>query len=306
MNTLPHSLCIACALTGAAAMAQHEHRVHLLDGGVVAHPTTAIDSIHFEQGAAPVMHIQLQDGAVESVALTAIDSAEIAPLGTWTFTDTRDGNTYPVVMIGEQCWMAANLRYLPSVHPGNAGTNTGWYYYVLDYMGTDVNAAMATPEYATYGVLYNWPAAMQGAAGSGTVPSGVQGVCPEGWHLPSDEEVKQLEQFLGMSQSQANNTGYRGSQGQGSRLAGTAALWDPDALAAHPLFGATGFNGLPGSVRSLGAFNNTVGEQFAWWTATDNGDQQAWYRGLHYTQTGVLRNTIERAYGMSVRCVCDQ
>ena len=305
MNTHPLLPSIAFLLAGGAALAQHEHRVHLLDGGVVAHPTTAIDSISFGQGAEPTMHIRLQDGALENVPLSVIDSAVIAPLAAWTFTDPRDGNTYPAVMIGDQCWMAANLRHLPSVFPGNAGSTAGWYYYVLDYMGTDVNEAMATTAYQTYGVLYNWPAAMQGAAGSAAVPSGVQGVCPPGWHLPSDAEVKQLEQFLGMSQTQANATGYRGSQGQGSRLAGSAPLWDPDVLTAHPLFGATGFNGLPGSVRSLGAFNNTVGEQFAFWTATDNGDEQAWYRGLLYAQTGVLRNNIERAYGMSVRCVCD-
>lgn len=306
MSSPKHALCAILVLMGNMILAQHEHRVNLLSGSVVAHPTTAIDSISFEQGATPTMHIQLVDGPIESVFLNEVDSADFAPMPTWTFEDTRDGNTYRAVMIGDKCWMAENLRYLPIVYPGNAGSATGWYYYVFGYMGVDVTAAMATPNYQTYGVLYNWPAAMQGAAGSATNPSGVQGVCPNGWHLPSDEEVKEMEQFLGMSQSQANNTGYRGSQGQGSRLAGNTELWDPDVLVAHPLFATTGFDAVPGSVRSLGSFNNTLGEQFAMWTATDQGAPEAWYRGLHYTQTGVLRNDIELEYGMSVRCVCDQ
>lgn len=296
----------AIALAGMVAVAQHEHRVHLLGGGVVAHPTTTIDSISFEQGMSPAMHIRLMDGTVESLELSTIDTAHIAPLTTWTFEDARDGNTYTAVMIGDQCWMAGNLRYLPIVYPGNAGSTTGWYYYVHGYMGTDVNAAMGTAEYQNYGVLYNWPAAMQGAAGSAADPSGVQGVCPDGWHLPSDEEVKRMERFLGMSSSQADAVGYRGSQGQGSRLAGSVQLWSPDALTGHPLFGATGFDARPGSLRSLGAFGTTLGEQFVIWTATDQGTPEAWYRGLNHTQTGVLRNNIEREYGMSVRCVCDQ
>lgn len=301
---LPALLC-SVAFIGSVH-AQVEHRVHLLDGTVIAHPTTAIDSIVFDQSGATLMRIHLLNGTQADAPVAEIDSADFAPLTTWTFEDPRDGNEYDAMMIGDQCWMVENLRYLPAVVPGTATSATAWYYYVFDHMGLDVAAAMAEPNYATYGVLYNWPAAMQGATGSTTNPSGVQGVCPAGWHLPSDDEVKQLEQHLGMSGSQANALGYRGTQGQGSRLAGTAPLWDADALVAHALFGATGFNGLPGSVKTLSSFSNTLGEQFAMWTATDHGEPNAWYRGLHYTQTGVLRNNIERQYGMSVRCVCDQ
>lgn len=301
-RTFSFVLASACTLLGQA---QIEHRVNLTDGSVIAHPVNNIDSITFNTDGVSSMTIHLSDATSVPVELAEVDTVAFAAVNTWSFTDPRDDNEYAVVMIGDQCWMAENLRYLPSVIPGNAGTAAAWNYYVHGYMGTDVAAAMATPNYQTYGVLYNWPAAMQGEAGSNTNPSGVQGVCPPGWHLPSDEEVKQLEMFLGISQSQANNTGYRGAN-QGSRLAGNAPLWDPDALIGHALFGNTGFDALPGSVRSLGAFGNTLGEQFALWTATDHGSPNAWYRGLHYTQTGVLRNNIERDYGMSVRCVCDQ
>jgi len=300
---LPSLLC-STAFIGSVH-AQVEHRVHLLDGTVIAHPTTAIDSIVFDQSGTTLMRIHLLNGTQADVLVAEIDSADFAPLTTWTFEDPRDGNEYDAMMIGDQCWMVENLRYLPAVVGGNVGSTATPRYYVHGYTGMDVAAAMASPAYGTYGVLYNWPAAMQGAASSSTNPSGVQGICPDGWHLPSDEEMKQLEIFLGLSVAQANNTGYRGSS-QGSRLAGNAALWTPEALTAHALFGTSGFDAIPGSVRSLGAFGLTIGEQSAWWTATEQTGTTAWYRNVQYTQTGVLRNHIEREYGMSVRCVCDQ
>jgi len=120
-----------------------------------------------------------------------------------SFTDSRDGNEYKTVTIGSQVWMAENLAYLPEVH--NSTSDSGPHYYVYGYDGTEVTEAKAyehTPGdndeyspggapikvYETYGVLYNWPAAIT--------------ACPEGWHLPSDAEWKQLEMYLGMSEEE--------------------------------------------------------------------------------------------------------
>jgi len=100
-----------------------------------------------------------------------------------TFKDSRDGKIYKTVTIGEQTWMAENLAYLPRVVGPKTGSNTAPYYYVYGYDGTDVAAAKATKNYQIYGVLYNWPASMNGGASSGTNPSDIQGVCPTGWHL---------------------------------------------------------------------------------------------------------------------------
>lgn len=288
------------------AHAQIEQRVNLTDGSVLTHPLNAIDSITFNTDGAASMQIHLMDNSVAPVELAEVDTVAFGNMSTWTFEDPRDGNVYAAVTIGDQCWMAENLRYLPSVVGGASGSDAAWLYYVHGYNGTDVNAAMATSHYQSYGVLYNWRAAMQGAPSSSSNPSGVQGACPNGWHLPSDAEVKQLEIFLGVSQSQANSTGYRGIT-QGSRLAGNAGLWSAGDLKDHSLFGSSGFDALPGSVRSLGtyAFVNTIGEQFSMWTATENGSN-AWYRNLYYTQTGVARSSIQKEYGMSLRCVCDQ
>lgn len=296
---------LACTLALSSAFAQVEHRVHLIGGTVITDPVNAVDSITFDLSGTPELRLHRSDLTVLPVVLTEVDSADFGPMATWTFEDIRDGNVYTAITLGDQCWMAENLRYLPNVVGGNSGSNASPWFYVHGYMGMDVAAAMATPAYATYGVLYNWPAAMQGAASSTSNPSGVQGICPDGWHLPSDEEMKQLEMHLGLSMAQANNTGYRGTN-QGSRLAGNSTLWTADALTANPFFGSSGFMGLPGSVRSIGSFGNTISEQFAWWTATEQTTTTAWYRNLQYSQTGILRNHIEREFGMAVRCVCDQ
>ena len=75
--------------------------------------------------------------------------------------------------------------------PSSEGSETDPYYYVYGYEGTDVAAAKSTDNYETYGVLYNWPAVM------------TEGICPSGWHIPSDGEWQTMEISLGMSESEA-------------------------------------------------------------------------------------------------------
>ena len=99
-----------------------------------------------------------------------------------SFTDSRDGKVYKTVTIGEQVWMAENLAYLPSVVGPATESYTAPYYYVYGYDGTSVATAKATTNYQTYGVLYNWPAALT--------------ACPSGWHLPSDAEWTQMKNYL--------------------------------------------------------------------------------------------------------------
>jgi len=62
-----------------------------------------------------------------------------------------------------------------------------------------------------YGRLYNWETMMNGEESSDEVPSGVQGICPDGWHVPSDNEWKILEMYLGISQSEVDQIGWRGT-----------------------------------------------------------------------------------------------
>jgi uncharacterized protein (TIGR02145 family) len=110
----------------------------------------------------------------------------------------HEGYDYATVQIGDQCWFSENCRYLPSV-TANEASYTEPMYYVLNYNGTDVATAQATTHYDTYGVLYNWSAFMEPA------------LCPSGWHVPSDMEWQTMEMALGMVDSDAADTGWRGS-----------------------------------------------------------------------------------------------
>jgi uncharacterized protein (TIGR02145 family) len=213
-----------------------------------------------------------------------------------SFTDARDGNVYQTVVIGTQEWMAENLKYLPSVvGPATgseiSGFETESYYYVYDYDGTDVAEAKATANYITYGVLYNWTAAMDGEASSTTNPSGIQGVCPAGWHLPSDAEWTELTDYLG------------GTSVAGGKLkeTGTTHWNSPNTSATNE----TGFTALPGGYRSGSGAFYLIGDYGLWWSATENSTGYAWYRGMSYDLSYVGRVNDDKELGFSVRCLRD-
>lgn len=203
-----------------------------------------------------------------------------------TFTDTRDGQTYQQTQIGSQCWMAENLNY-----DQNSNGND-WCY--------DNNSSNCD----TYGRLYDWAAVMQEASSSNSNPSGVQGVCPDGWHVPSDAEWKELEMELGMSQSEAKDDGYRGTN-EGSKLAGNASLWESGDLTSDSYFGASGFSALPGGNRINGVYFDLVGDLGSWWSSSEASSPTAWSRNLTYGDTYVSRYDLGKVSGFSVRCVRD-
>jgi uncharacterized protein (TIGR02145 family) len=184
--------------------------------------------------------------------------------------------------------MAENLKYLPNVVGPGTGSTTTSYYYVYGYDGTSVSSAKATENYQTYGVLYNWPAAMQ--------------ACPTGWHLPSDDEWKELEMFLGMSQEQADEWGWRGTD-EGGKLKETGIThWN------NPNYEATnesGFTALPGGCRSYDGYFYNLGNYGYWWSATEYDSNHAWLRLLYYNNSSVYSNYSLKDSGYSVRCVRD-
>lgn len=210
-----------------------------------------------------------------------------------TFIDSRDGNEYNWVQIGDQVWMAENLAYLPSVNMVADGSEdaAGSYYYVYGYNGTNVADAKATDNYATYGVLYNWTAAMNGEASSTTNPSGIQGVCPAGWHLPSDAEWTELSDY------------HLGEIGAGGKLkeTGTTHWNSPNTGATNE----TGFTALPGGIRGINGAFGYIGFTGGWWSATGGNATHAWRRSMSNYDSYVSRSSSSKEVGFCVRCVRD-
>ena len=209
-----------------------------------------------------------------------------------TVTD-YDNNTYNTVQIGSQVWMAENLA---TTHYSNGtalvdGTGAGdismdittKYYFAPGDNQSDV---------ATYGRLYTWAAIMNGAASSNSNPSGVQGVCPSGWHVPSDSEWKELEMGLGMTQTEADDTGWRGTD-EGYELREG---------------GSTGFNALMAGGRDTIDFWG-LGSWTDFWTTTEyeeNPTIGAWYRFLQNDYSTIRRTYGLKPYSTSVRCIKDE
>lgn len=227
-------------------------------------------------------------------------------MGGGTFVDVRDNHQYHYLPIGTQTWMMENLAYMPAVSSVSTGSDTEKHYYVYGYNGTIVTDAKEEDNYTTYGVLYNWPASMDGASSSTSVPSGVQGICPQGWHLPSDAEWTVLTDFL-------TNNGY-GYDGSGDDIGKSMA-----ALSGWTTFGfagtigndqgsnnLSGFTALPGGFRNYlyGRFYN-LGYDAYFWSASENDTPDAWYRILYYDRYGVGRYYSDRSHGFSVRCLKD-
>jgi uncharacterized protein (TIGR02145 family) len=199
-----------------------------------------------------------------------------------SFTDSRDGQSYETVQIGDQCWMAENLAYLPEVSPSSQGNNTDPYYYAYGYQGTDVNAAKATDNYNNYGALYNWPASLN--------------ACPEGWHLPTDAEWTFLTTYLG------------GQSVAGGKMKSTRTAPDPHPRWQSPNTGATnssGFTGLPGGYRDSDGDFYYIGNYGTFWSSTEYSTTYAWYRTLFYEYAYVNRTYTTKAYGFGVRCLRD-
>ena len=221
--------------------------------------------------------------------------------GTSTITDI-DGNTYNTVQIGAQCWMKENLRTTKyadgtSISQGSSTSSTTAYWYYPDNSSSNKT---------TYGLLYNWAAVMHGTSSSSANPSGVQGICPTGWHVPSDAEWKQMEMAVGMSQRDADNTEYRGYIA--AKLSGNTG-WTSSTNAnaagnlSAPDRNSSGFSALPAGTY-YGSYHY-FGDLAVFWSATDYDSSYAWLRFLNYNNAGVYRYNYNKNGGYSVRCLRD-
>ena len=235
------------------------------------------------------------------VVLVDEKSCSLAPC----VTDV-DGNMYSTVQIGGQCWMRSNLRTTryadgTAVPVGNSAfCETNPYYY--DYS----NQRFTLRE---RGYLYNWPAVMHNQSSSNTMPSDVQGICPDGWHLPSYAEWTELENYV-KSQSQyrcggnsndiakamVSAYGWKNYNNTVSCLPGTDSVMN----------NATGFSAIPAGKCAYGSLSSCYEDCYLWST-TDygNGSTTAYYRRLTYGNTNFPIGRDVKSYGCSVRCLKD-
>jgi len=191
-------------------------------------------------------------------------------------------HTYETVQIGNQCWMAENLAFLPQVSPSSDLSEEFARFYVYDYEGISVPEALATWNYNTYGVLYNYHAAL--------------GACPYGWHLPADNEWDVLSNYLG-------GNSVAGGKMKSTR---TATSFPPPAWNS-PNSGASnssGFSGLPGGdLRFSGFVYEGYGGAFK--SSSLGSANYAKLRALNYGSGHVIVEDYLYSYGCSVRCVRD-
>jgi uncharacterized protein (TIGR02145 family) len=205
---------------------------------------------------------------------------------TSTVTDV-DGNVYKTVKIGNQWWMAENLRVTRFVN--------GEVLQVIDENVLDtVWAGLSEPAFtsingAEYGLLYNY-----------AVVESLNSIAPVGWHVPSDEEWKTLEKEVGMSSDETLSLGWRGSIEAAKLTSLYSAGWPEGAS----LFGTDefGFNAKPGGCKVFNGQTNLEGSMSFWWTASASGNE-GWYRYIDASQTRIFRQHTYKGYGMSIRCV---
>jgi len=207
-----------------------------------------------------------------------------------------DGNVYPIIHIGTQVWMAENLKvthYRDGTAIPNVTDNAEWS--VLTTGAYCIYNDNTSNEVHTYGALYNWYAATDS-----------RNIAPAGWHVPSDAEWKELEMALGMSQSDADGIGTRGTN-EGSKLAGNADLWSDSALENDFEFGTSGFTALPGGYR--GYYDDIVydlmGYYAFFWSSTENSSYDAWHRSLYFYRSVITRSYTGKRHGISVRLLRD-
>lgn len=210
-----------------------------------------------------------------------------------SYIDSRNGKSYNTVAIGAQCWLAGNLDIGTRI---NASVQQTDNEMIEKYCYND-------DEYycLTYGGLYQWSEMMDYTGSSNTIPSGRQGICPSGWHLPSDAEWCQL--LLAID----NNTNCSGT-GLISTVAGGNMKEPGNTHWGSPNTGAnniTGFTALASGHRSPSASYADLNAVGNFYTSTESSESNAWFHQLYYNNAGSGHSNDVKSYAFSVRCIAD-
>ena len=206
-----------------------------------------------------------------------------------------DGNVYHAVQIGSQCWMAENLR---TTHYADGSAVAYYLNYNLDQ--------------TTYGLFYTWNAVMNGASSSGSNPSGVQGVCPDGWHVPSNLEWGQLTGYMSIRSQYLCNNIYNNIS---KSLASASGWGTPCTGTCYPCNdqsanNSSGFNAFPaGFITDSGSANYAHSGAYFWTSRTNsNNSTYGVYVKIYESERDAQiynNSSYSKNYRMSVRCVRD-
>ncbi|MCX6792655.1 MAG: prepilin-type N-terminal cleavage/methylation domain-containing protein [Candidatus Falkowbacteria bacterium] len=206
-----------------------------------------------------------------------------------------DSSQYDTVQIGSQCWMKQNLNTGTMVNSNTTGsthsdqTNDS----VIEkycYSNTASNCV-------SYGALYEWhealalPVACDSTTCISQISTVHKGICPNGWHVPSDSEVKTMEMYLGMNQTEADTVGLRGTHNEGTQL---------------KVGGTSGFEAIKaGSRDSAGSFTGVSNYAYFWQTnqSVNAPTTLSWARGFNTNWTTVYRDTLPKPSGFPLRCL---
>ncbi len=198
-----------------------------------------------------------------------------------SLTDSRDGRKYATVLIGNQCWMAENLNtskyrnddIMPNVSDGTTWSNltSGAYCWYNNDSATYENI---------YGKLYNWFALAD-----------IRGLCPTGWHGPTDSEWTTMTDYLG------------GLSVAGGKLkeAGTTHWQSPNTGATNE----SGFTALPGGGRRDNGSFDLIDQEGYWWSATEGDALGAYDYSMHFNDSQVSFYNYHKSGGDAVRCLKD-
>ncbi len=202
--------------------------------------------------------------------------------------DYRDGHVYTTVQIGTQCWMAENLNYgimINGVDEQAFNTTIEKYCYSNIENNCDI-----------YGGLYQWDEMMQY-----TDIEGSQGICPDGWYVPTDHDWCKLENIADINIIDCFTVGWKGTDAGGNLKETGLFHWlSPNTGATNN----TGFTGLPGGHRSIsGGTFYLINSNSHWWSSSTSGNDLAWGHTLKYDHQDVYRIDQSKDFGFSLRCI---
>jgi len=259
------------------------------------------------------------------LGFTALLAQDGQPCSSTPTVTDHEGNVYNTVQIGKQCWTRENMRattspttrtYLVTNEPHEftySGKMARWY-----------NNDSSKYDTRNLGLLYNWNAAMDtfnvkyGETSIDKSSSNAvilndkdhrRGICPKGWHIPTDAEWGELELYTGICDSMEVFNDAEKWRGQKAAVLAGVGKWIVSEVVSSPgcvskLNNMYGFSAFPAGYFREGVFGN-LNYDAVFWTSTQHDNDEAYYRYLYFNQPTVARAEYSKYYGFSVRCIRD-